>query len=157
MALHSTPTTDRHRPPGTPCVLAIVGSRSFPDVDAVRDFVNALRPTTTVLSGGAKGVDTLAVNAAKARGLTTDVIPVTAGEWERLGRRAGPLRNAKLVERADHVVAFLGPCTDARCRAAGACSRCWWSHGTSDVIAQAQAAGKLRAVYRPGEFQRIGI
>jgi hypothetical protein len=79
------------RPPGQPCVLAIVGSRDFPDIDAVRDFVLGLRPTTKVISGGARGVDLLAANAAKARGLEVEVIEA---QWD------------ELVERADHVVAF---------------------------------------------------
>jgi hypothetical protein len=138
----------RARPPGEPCVLAIVGSRDFPDVDTVRDFVLGLRPTTTVLSGGARGVDLLAVNAARARGLAVEVIPVTREEWDELGGAAGPARNSKIVERADHVVAFLGPCTQPRCRSRP-CPRGGWSHGTSDTIEKARAAGKLRGVFYP--------
>jgi hypothetical protein len=137
------------RPAGTPCVLAIVGSRDFPDVDAVRDFVLGLRPTTKVISGGARGVDLLAVNTAKARGLEVEVIPVTPDEWNKLGKAAGPLRNTKLVEQADFVVAFLGPCKEARCKLMESCPRGGWSHGTSDTIEKARAAGKLWAVYYP--------
>lgn len=125
---------DRHRPPGKPCVLAIVGSRDFPDVDAIRDFINALRPTTTVLSGGARGVDMLAVNAAKARGLAVEVIPA---DWDTLGRAAGPARNTLIVERADYVVAFW----DGQ------------SRGTADTIAKAREAGKLFRVIYPRKSQ----
>jgi len=58
---------------------------------------------TTVLSGGAIGVDRAAERAAKERGLELQVL---LPDWARYGRAAGPVRNAALVDAADFVVAF---------------------------------------------------
>ena len=49
------------------------------------------------------GVDSWAVETGDLLGLGTIVI---AADWERLGRSAGPIRNAELVRNADEVVAF---------------------------------------------------
>lgn len=87
--------------------VAIVGSRRWPDPavvrSAVRSFVDALPAGTVVVSGGAAGVDTWAEQAARRRGLAVVVI---RADWRRLGRRAGYVRNAEVVERSDRVVAF---------------------------------------------------
>lgn len=112
--------------------LAIVGSRDYPDEMQVRQYVANLPAETIVLSGGARGVDTWAVDEALKRwDLTAEVYPA---EWQRYGKSAGYRRNADLVNAADQVVAFW----DGR------------SSGTKHTIKLAQAAGKLRAVYQPG-------
>ena len=46
--------------------VAVVGSRSFPQLDNVRWFVNELPEGVIVVSGGAHGVDTAAAQAARA-------------------------------------------------------------------------------------------
>lgn len=111
--------------------LAIVGSRDFPRLADVRDFVLKLAPGTIVVSGGAPGVDRAAQEAAEARGLQ---VLVFRADWDRLGKAAGPARNTQIVEACDHLVAFM--------RAGG-------SPGTADSIAKARAVGKLRAVFTP--------
>lgn len=83
--------------------LAIVGSRNFANLDLVRSFVCRLRPTTTVVSGGARGVDTVAVEAAQARHLQTHVLPA---DWDRFGKSAGYKRNAQIVHSVAGLVAF---------------------------------------------------
>lgn len=83
--------------------LAIVGSRGFANLAAVRQFVGRLRPSTVVVSGGARGVDQVAVEAAKARGLAVDIFPA---DWDRYGRSAGFKRNKELVDSVDGLVAF---------------------------------------------------
>ena len=35
--------------------LAVVGSRDFPDLDRVRQFIQGLSPRTIIVSGGARG------------------------------------------------------------------------------------------------------
>lgn len=118
--------------------IAIVGSRphKFPNRDAafnareaVRQFVFRLAekdPNTVIVSGGAKGVDTWAVEAAKEAGLATEVFPVSDEEWRRYGKRAGHLRNTRVVMACDALVAFWSGT----------------STGTSNAIEQAEAAGK---------------
>jgi len=83
--------------------VAIVGSRDFPDASVVRRWVSDLSSDATVISGGARGVDVWAAEAARARGLP--VLEIQA-QWEALGRKAGPVRNAEIVACATRVVAF---------------------------------------------------
>jgi hypothetical protein len=86
-----------------PVRLAIVGSRGFAELDRVRDYVAKLHPKCTVISGGARGVDTVAELAARARGLAVEVFHA---DWEGAGRRAGLLRNRRIVESCEELVAF---------------------------------------------------
>jgi hypothetical protein len=91
------------RPEPKPRQVAVVGSRDYRRLDLVRDFVLRLPDGSTVVSGGARGVDQTAVNVAKARGLQTMVFQA---DWQRHGRAAGPMRNAEIVAHAKEVIAF---------------------------------------------------
>ncbi len=90
-------------PLGVGEIVAVVGSRDYPDLDAVRRSVRSLPSGTVVLSGGAKGVDKTAEDEARACGLAVKVYPA---DWRRYGRRAGAVRNTLIVERSTRVVAF---------------------------------------------------
>jgi len=83
--------------------IAIVGSRDYPDLEAVKHFVEALPPNVTVVSGGARGVDRTAEDTARARGMK---VVVFLADWANEGRSAGYKRNVKVVNAADMVVAF---------------------------------------------------
>lgn len=95
--------------------VAIVGSRPQHDSrgrltpetlrrhQAVRAYVRALPSDAVVISGGALGVDTVAVEEARARGLAHQVY---RADWQRYGRRAGAIRNRRIVAAASRVVAF---------------------------------------------------
>jgi hypothetical protein len=83
--------------------IAIVGSREYPRLADITTFVRRLPVDTAVVSGGGRGVDRVAEQAAKARGLQTLIFPA---EWERYGRSAGSRRNANIVAASDQVVAF---------------------------------------------------
>jgi len=83
--------------------VAVVGSRDYRRLDLVRSFVAGLHADTVVVSGGARGVDTEAEEAAEARGLE---VVVLEPEWDRLGRAAGLIRNKDIVNAADRVVGF---------------------------------------------------
>lgn len=109
--------------------IAIVGSRDYPNLNRVREFVKALPVGTVVVSGGARGVDYVAATTARIRGL--EVIEYLA-EWEQYGQRAGYLRNKDIVAAADRVVAFW----DGR------------SRGTQHTIQLATEAGKDVTIYR---------
>ena len=89
--------------PSRPCV-AVVGSRDFADLDRVRRFVASLPSGVVLLSGGARGVDRCAALAARARGLR--VLEFFA-DWDRDGLyQAGRIRNQRVAERCDRMVAF---------------------------------------------------
>lgn len=83
--------------------VAIVGSRDYPDLEAVDEYVADLNDDDVVVSGGAQGVDSRAAKAARARGLK--VVEYHA-QWDLFGKSAGYRRNKTIVENADRVVAF---------------------------------------------------
>ena len=108
--------------------IAIVGSRDYPDWTHVTRYVDKLPWATVVISGGARGVDTVAVRYAAQRSLMTEVYKAY---WNLHGKAAGMIRNQKIVDAADKVVAFW----DGK------------SRGTADTIAKARKAGKPCEVY----------
>jgi hypothetical protein len=83
--------------------VAIIGSRNYPNLDAVSRYVAGLPDGTIVVSGGALGVDHRAECEARYRGLET-IIHRPA--YRTFGRRAPLERNKLIVRDADRVVAF---------------------------------------------------
>jgi hypothetical protein len=58
---------------------------------------------TVVLSGGAMGVDRMGEKWAEEHDLPLDLYPAN---WDLHGKAAGPIRNARMAENADALVAF---------------------------------------------------
>lgn len=86
--------------------IAVVGSRNFTDlelVNAVLDEIIQNDSNITIISGGARGADTLAEIFADTHHLPKIII---VPEWKRLGKRAGFVRNQVIVDEADMVIAF---------------------------------------------------
>ncbi len=79
--------------------IAVVGSRSV----IVTDIGKYISATDEIVSGGAVGVDSCAAEYAKNNGLK---LTVFLPEYERYGRGAPIVRNKKIVDYADKVVAF---------------------------------------------------
>lgn len=108
--------------------VGIVGSRGFADLSAVAAYVRGLPPGTTVVSGGAQGVDSVAEKEAERLGLATEIYRVdTVGVSSRgeFARRAHA-RNQIIVDVSDRLVAFW----DGQ------------SRGTADTIRRAGEASK---------------
>lgn len=82
--------------------IAVVGSRTFDDYERVKEILTPRIPFVLV-SGGARGADTLADKFARENGLATMIYPA---RWEKYGKRAAYIRNKKIVEEADLVIAF---------------------------------------------------
>ena len=79
---------------------AIIGSRNITNVDLSR-FIPI--GTTDIVSGGARGVDTVAKEYANRNGLKlTEFLP----DYERFGRGAPLKRNITIIENADIVLVF---------------------------------------------------
>jgi hypothetical protein len=117
--------------------LAIVGSRDFTNLELVKSFVARLKPTTVVVSGGARGVDTVAELAAEQAGLARDTIPA---DWDLHGKSAGFKRNVQLVNSVDGLVAF------------------WDGHsrGTKHAISLAYQRGIWHRIYREdGSYEQF--
>lgn len=113
--------------------LAIIGSRNFTDYAFMRENIQALLDKLPgmdrVVSGGAKGADSLSERIAQDFGLGHRHI---AAEWSRYGRAAGPRRNQQIIDEADVIAAFpLGE-----------------SKGTQDGIRKARVAGKQVFVFQ---------
>ena len=104
----------------------IAGDRNFTDYQKLHAELQEIQRSgwkiTEVISGCARGADTLGEAYAKEYQIPVDRYPAN---WERYGRAAGPIRNKAMGEGADALVAFLAE----------------GSHGTANMIKQAQELG----------------
>jgi len=84
--------------------IGVVGSRSFNDYKLLKDTLDKyLSEATIIVSGGAKGADSLGERWAKENGVETLIfIP----DWDKHGKQAGFLRNFEIIENSDIIVAF---------------------------------------------------
>lgn len=105
----------------------VAGSRSIDTLTVVRPVLDDLRwgEPSRIIHGEAKGVDNCARIWAEQNDVFQTTHPVPDWAWEKIGRKAGPLRNEYMVEQADAVVAIW----DGE------------SEGTLDVIKKADARG----------------
>lgn len=105
--------------------ILVCGGRDYNDANGVYnalDRLHAKKRITCVIQGGASGADMLAWGWAKAYGVPVEEYKA---EWEKYGKRAGPLRNKRMLDegKPDGVVAFPG------------------GRGTADMVAQAEVIG----------------
>ena len=84
--------------------IGIVGSRRFSEPSRVNDYVNALPPRASIITGSASGVDAAATKAARAKGIPVHVISASFDEVANVSRSAA--RNQRLVDACDVLVAF---------------------------------------------------
>lgn len=145
---------------GGTVVVAVVGSRHYPDLEEVQDFVRNLLPHVIVVSGGAKGVDQAAEKMAVARRLETisyRPVELDSGRFviarhhykggihypveymQQLGefysfREAAFFRNEMIVAQATHVRVFRAPGK---------------SNGTDNATKHAMRLGKSLKVTTP--------
>ncbi|WP_019025314.1 MULTISPECIES: DUF4326 domain-containing protein [unclassified Thioalkalivibrio] len=93
-------------PESTPIQVIIAGGRSFTDWTRLQSKLTHLlgnHPDATVVSGGARGADSLGERFAVQHGLRLRRLPA---EWDRFGKKAGPNRNHAMARLATHLVAF---------------------------------------------------
>ncbi|MCB5162631.1 SLOG family protein [Marinomonas algarum] len=86
--------------------VAIIGSRSLSDYSLVDEALRTgtdLNTITAIISGGAKGADTLAEKFAADCSLE---IQIFKPDWKLYGRGAGIVRNKQIIESADKIFAF---------------------------------------------------
>lgn len=148
-------------PPPSP--VAIVGSRDYKDLEAVRRFVRSLPEDACIVSGGARGVDQAAEDEANRIGRAyTSYRPTKLYGWrivqvtkvpgyserERIltptyptFAKAAFTRNQMIVNEAASVAAFW----DGQ------------SRGTLDTINKAKAAGILYQVFTDQEDSKDAI
>ena len=110
----------------------VAGSREFWNYVKMRDFLDEwLEPynVTEIVSGGARGADTLGERYAKRR--KYDVRRFRA-HWDKYGKAAGIIRNGEMAEYGDRLCAFW----DGK------------SRGTMDMIGKALDRGMPVRYYR---------
>lgn len=117
----------------------IAGSRDIVDAALVWAAVHAsgIYPIAEVVSGGARGVDTLGEEWA-----TYHCVPINRLEpdWLLYGKAAGPIRNKKMVANADAAIVIW----DGQ------------SRGSADLITQATKAKLKVFVYRMDDNSKSG-
>lgn len=103
----------------------IAGGRDIHDYELVVDAVQESQfDIDTVISGGANGVDALGEKYSEEMNLN---LKIFNADWATHGRAAGPIRNRKMAENADALIAIW----DGK------------SRGTKNMIETAQKKGLL--------------
>jgi predicted Rossmann fold nucleotide-binding protein DprA/Smf involved in DNA uptake len=129
-------------------VIAVVGSRNFKNLELVINYVKSFDPGTKVISGGARGVDSIAIEAAKSAGFDweefkaawedltqPDAVIKERDDGTKYDAKAGYRRNTILVEKADKVIAFWDGT----------------SKGTMDSVNKAKRLGKEVVIIKDGQ------
>lgn len=80
--------------------IAVIGSRTIESIDF--DAIGAM-PGDIIVSGGARGADTLAATEAIRRGFE---VMEFRPDYARYGRAAPHVRNSQIVANCDRLVAF---------------------------------------------------
>ncbi len=84
--------------------VAIVGGRDFDDYEQFKSCIDGENiKFKCIISGGARGVDTMAERYAKEIGVP---VKIYWPDWTNHGKAAGPIRNRQIIESADCVIAF---------------------------------------------------
>lgn len=83
--------------------LAVVGSRKFSDYELLKKELEKEEDVEEIVSGGAKGADTLSEWYAAEKDLPMKIF---RPDWDQYGKRAGFVRNKEIVENCDKLIAF---------------------------------------------------
>ena len=87
----------------------IAGTRDFSDYQLLRDKCDAILSSKRqdsniiIISGTARGADRLGERYARERGFQLRQFPA---DWMNDEKKAGPIRNAKMADNADALIAF---------------------------------------------------
>lgn len=121
--------------------ILVTGSRDWSSFATVKwaldDAVSGHEgePNTVVHGGCPTGADHMAEQIALRSGL---FVEVHEANWLAHGKEAGPIRNQEMVDAGASIcLAFLMPCKKSGCRIPQPHD----SHGTTDCVKRARAAG----------------
>lgn len=115
--------------------LIVAGSRNFNNYELLKQKCDSLLSqkrlthSIVIVSGTARGADTLGEQYAHERGYAVERYPA---DWEHDDKAAGPIRNSQMAAHADALVAF-------------------WegkSRGTRDMIEKAKERNLLVRIVR---------
>ena len=82
---------------------AIVGCRSFGNYNIMKSYMDEFTDIDEIISGGARGTDTMAEIYAKEKGIKLTIFPA---DWKKFGKSAGFIRNKDIIDNCDVCVAF---------------------------------------------------
>lgn len=120
-------------------ILAIVGGRDFTNYMVLKEMLSTIPiEITMILSGGAKGADSLAYRYAVDKGIDFVCFPPRLEEFG--SPNAFYARNNRIAQGCDAMAAFPGA----------------KSRGTWDVIKRARLAEKKVWVYKDGKMTEVG-
>jgi len=109
-----------------PTRILVSGSRSIDDYHVVSEAIRESPwDMETLVVGDADGVDTAALAYSKRHDIESERHVIPDWVWEKVGSKAGPMRNGYMVEQSEALIAV-------------------WngeSSGTKDAIKQAESAG----------------
>lgn len=119
-------------------ILMVSGSRHWTDVDFVRVILDKMQNDgyTTLLHGGALGLDSIAANLWEGESIKFEA------NWKELGKAAGPWRNQRMVDHGPDM--FLG-------------FPLYKSVGTYDAIRRVRKAGIPGAVYNSVKDEWVSL
>ena len=84
--------------------LAIIGSRIFDDYKLLQETLEQHKSRITlVVSGAAKGADSLGEKWALENNIETLIFPA---DWNKHGKKAGFIRNEDIIKNCDCCIAF---------------------------------------------------
>jgi len=88
--------------------IAVIGGRKFDDYDSMESVLSSFidihkEKDICIVSGGARGADSLAEKYAGENGIKFELYPA---DWDRFGKIAGFVRNKEMMKGADRVIAF---------------------------------------------------
>ena len=85
----------------------IAGSRDFTNYSFLVEICDKILKKVTeeiiIVSGTARGADTLALKYADQKGFKTEKYPA---DWDKYGKSAGHIRNAVMADVGDTLIAF---------------------------------------------------
>ena len=85
--------------------IIVAGGRRFNNKEIIFRCLDSvgIKKEYTIISGHATGVDSMAELYAKERGLGLEIYPA---QWDKYGKKAGPMRNHKMALVSDVLIAF---------------------------------------------------
>lgn len=106
--------------------ILICGGRDFNREDVFDRVLNSIKSVNgdlEIISGMARGADTMAVNFAKTHGYKLYEFPA---DWSKYNNAAGPIRNQQMIDEGNPDIVIAFPTKNSR--------------GTWDMIRRAEKA-----------------
>ena len=88
--------------------IIVAGSRCYSNYDESKAFIDRCisencKEECVILSGGCNGADMIGERYAHEHGYPIIRYPA---EWDKYGKKAGPIRNIKMAENCDIIICF---------------------------------------------------